>query len=169
MKIFESLNEPQEYLQIQMERIALQEYQCELAQAIPVKLRHLQQALDLCKQCQPTIEYLSTTKSYTTSATSNSFNCEEIQKLLDLLEKRLQVILKTLVKLCMLSVNSAGKKSDSDRMVNHYKELFRITLQKRPANTAEDVANGSNNVIKEYALHLASMLRKICDLDTIES
>lgn len=169
VKIFESLNEPQEYLQIQMERIALQEYQCELAQATPVKLRHLQQALDLCKQCQPTIEYLSTTKSYTTSATSNSFNCEEIQKLLDLLEKRLQVILKTLVKLCMLSVNSAGKKSDSDRMVNHYKELFRITLQKRPANTAEDVANGSNNVIKEYALHLASMLRKICDLDTIES
>ncbi|XP_062565937.1 erythroid differentiation-related factor 1 isoform X2 [Armigeres subalbatus] len=169
VKIFESLNEPQEYLQIQMERIALQEYQCELAQTIPVKLRHMQQALELCKQCRPTIEYLSMTKSYTTSATNNNFDCDEIQKLLDLFEKRLQIILKTLTKLCMLSTSGSGKKSDGERMVNHYKDLFRITLQKRPANTAEDVPHSGNNVIKEYALHLANMLEKICDFDATES
>lgn len=172
VKIFENLNEPQEYLQIQMERIALQEYQCELAQAIPIKLRHLQQALDLCKQCRPTVEYLATTKSHAVSATTNNnFNSDEIQKLLDLLEKRLQVILKTLAKLCMLSSGVGGiKKVDSDRMANHYKDLFRVTLQKRPSLTVEDVANGqASNVIKEHALHLASQLQKICDLDTAES
>ncbi|XP_053693894.1 erythroid differentiation-related factor 1 [Sabethes cyaneus] len=168
-KMFESLSEPQEYLQIQMERIALQEYQCELAQTIPAKLRLLQQAVDLCKQSQPMIECLCTSKSVV-STTSNNIDFEETQKLLELFEKRLQVILKTIAKLWLLS-SSTTKKGESDRQATHYKALFGLTLQKRPAvYTADDSTQGSsssasNNVIKEVALHLVNLLQKICDLD----
>ncbi|XP_055603523.1 erythroid differentiation-related factor 1-like [Uranotaenia lowii] len=167
VKIFENLSEPQEFLQIQMERVALQEYQCELAQTIPAKMRQLQQALDLCKQSRPMIEHLSMTKS---STTNSNVNCNDIQKLLELFEKRLQVILRTLAKLCLLSSgNSGSKKEESDRLASHYKNLFAVTLQKRPASTAEDVTgNGgtsSNHSIKEYALHVMNLLQKVCDLD----
>ncbi|XP_058823689.1 erythroid differentiation-related factor 1 [Topomyia yanbarensis] len=164
VKIFESLSEPQEYLQIQMERIALQEYQCELAQTIPVKFRILQQALDLCKQSQTMIEYLCNAKSLVSVANSN-FNCEEIQKLLELFEKRLQVILKTLAKLCLLSTGT--KRGYSDQMATQYKAMFGLTLQKRTASTAEDVSHCGTpgNVIKEHALYLVNLLQKICDLD----
>ncbi|XP_058451022.1 erythroid differentiation-related factor 1 [Malaya genurostris] len=167
VKIFESLNEPQEFLQIQMERIALQEYQCELIQTIPAKLRILQQALLLCMQSQAMIEYLCTAKSLVNAANSN-LNCEEIQKLLELFEKRLQVILKTLAKLCLLSAGS--KKGDSDRLATQYKAMFGLTLQKRTSGNAvedETSAGGdsSSNVVREHALYLVNMLRNICDLD----
>lgn len=114
------------------------------------------------------IEYLTMTKSLATSATNNNFNCDEIHKLLELFEKRLQVILKTLAKLCLISASGGPKKAESERMATNYKTLFGATLQRRPASTAEDVANG-NNVIKEYALHLVNMMQKICDLDKIDA
>ncbi|XP_055548451.1 erythroid differentiation-related factor 1 [Wyeomyia smithii] len=170
-KMFESLSEPQEFLQIQMERIALQEYQCELAQTIPAKLRFLQQAVDLCKQSQPMIECLCTSKSVVSTA-NNNINFEETQKLLELFEKRLQVILKTLAKLCLLALGPS-KKGESNRQATHYKAMFGLTLQKRPVRTADDSTNGSNsatnNVIKDLALHLVNLLQKICDLDKTSS
>ncbi|KAL9697588.1 hypothetical protein quinque_001029 [Culex quinquefasciatus] len=154
--IFESLSEPQEYLRIQMERIALQEYQCELAQTIPAKLRQLQQALELCKQSRAMIECLASAK-----CGGANVDRDELQKLLELFEKRLQVILRTLTKLCQL----AAKKPDNDRLAAHYKTLFGATLR-RPVSDAG--ADSAHNVIKEHALHLVNVLQKICDLDKTE-
>ncbi|XP_052868553.1 erythroid differentiation-related factor 1 [Anopheles cruzii] len=169
-KTFESLTEPQEFLQIQLERIALQEYQCEQSQATAAKTRHLLVALELCKQALPLIDQLaSTSKSQVGDVPSSAADVagvEELQKLLDLFEKRLQVILRTLTKLSLIA---AGKKDTSatvERNAAHYKALFAVALLKRPATTTDDIARESANATNaEYALHLASILRKICDLD----
>ncbi|XP_040176129.1 erythroid differentiation-related factor 1 [Anopheles arabiensis] len=178
--IFESLSEPQEYLQIQMERIALQEYQCEQASASAAKTSHLLGALSLCKQAYPLIEHLAITKPHAvdepptgtadggSSSSTNDGNAggyEELQKLLELFEKRLQVILRTLTK---LSLQAAGDQKDPT--ATHYKALFAVALQKKPAQVAEDVpppkgGGEAGAVIKEYALHLSNVLRQICDLD----
>uniref|UniRef100_A0AAG5CYV1 Erythroid differentiation-related factor 1 n=1 Tax=Anopheles atroparvus TaxID=41427 RepID=A0AAG5CYV1_ANOAO len=166
-KTFESLAEPQEFLQIQMERIALQEYQCEQAQTTAAKTRHLLAALDLCKQAHPLIEQLASVKGHGLDETSNgpvadgSGGFGELQKLLELFEKRLQVMLHTLTKLALIA---AGGKRDtngtSDRTAAHYKTLFGVALQKHPAKNADGA-----EVIREYALHLSCILCKICDLD----
>uniref|UniRef100_A0A1Q3F018 Erythroid differentiation-related factor 1 n=1 Tax=Culex tarsalis TaxID=7177 RepID=A0A1Q3F018_CULTA len=155
--IFESLSEPQEYLRIQMERIALQEYQCELVQTVPAKLRQLQQALELCKQSRAMIECLSSTKC---AQNGGNVDRDELQKLLELFEKRLQVILRTLTKLCQLA-----KKPEYDRLATHYKSLFGATLR-RPAADSNDAA--AHSVMKEHALRLVNVLQKICDLDKTE-
>uniref|UniRef100_A0A182JTA7 Erythroid differentiation-related factor 1 n=1 Tax=Anopheles christyi TaxID=43041 RepID=A0A182JTA7_9DIPT len=175
--IFESLSEPQEFLQIQMERIALQEYQSEQApaSALATKTSHLLGALALCKQAHPLIETLASVKPHavdepptgTSDVGNNDGNAagyEELQKLLELFEKRLQVILRTLTK---LSLQATG--DQKDLTASHYKALFAVALQKKPAKIAEDdptlKATAAGALIKVYALHLSNVLRQICDLD----
>uniref|UniRef100_A0A182QN91 Erythroid differentiation-related factor 1 n=1 Tax=Anopheles farauti TaxID=69004 RepID=A0A182QN91_9DIPT len=167
--IFESLSEPQEFLRIQMERIALQEYQCEQCAASVAKTRHLQTALALCKQAHPLIVQLASMKSHghdepTTNDTGadgsgSSGYYDELHKLLELFEKRLQVILLTLAKLSLLATGSQRESTAA-----HYKALFAVALQKRPANWDAEPAEASGT-IRAYALHLTSILRQICDLD----
>uniref|UniRef100_A0A182NQJ1 Erythroid differentiation-related factor 1 n=1 Tax=Anopheles dirus TaxID=7168 RepID=A0A182NQJ1_9DIPT len=162
--IFESLSEPQEFLRIQMERIALQEYQCEQSVTSVAKTRHLQSALVLCKQAHPLIEQLASMKSHgpdeptigAGDSSSTAGGYEELQKLFELFEKRLQVILLTLAKLSLLAT---GHQREST--ATHYKALFAVALQKRQPQD-EPAATG---VTKAYASHLASILRQICDLD----
>uniref|UniRef100_A0A2M4CZA1 Erythroid differentiation-related factor 1 n=1 Tax=Anopheles darlingi TaxID=43151 RepID=A0A2M4CZA1_ANODA len=185
-KAFESLAEPQEFLQIQMERIALQEYLCEQSQTTAAKTRHLLVALELCKQALPPIEQLASNKTQVAdmpSTASDVAGLEELYKLLDLFEKRLQVILRTLTKLALIAASKKEASAVNERNATHYKALFAVALVKRPATTTEDIAGrdavgplGSSGavsigpvavepLIKEYALHLCSILRKICDLD----
>uniref|UniRef100_A0A182P9L4 Erythroid differentiation-related factor 1 n=1 Tax=Anopheles epiroticus TaxID=199890 RepID=A0A182P9L4_9DIPT len=177
--IFESLSEPQEFLQIQMERIALQEYQCEQApaSALATKTSHLVGAFSLCKQAYALIEHLASVKPHgadeppigTSDTGTNDCNIggyEELQKLLELFEKRLQVILRTLTK---LSLQATG--DQKDLTASHYKALFAVALQKKPANITEGTAtlkaSASGAVIKAYALHLSNVLRQLCDLDRV--
>ena len=136
-KLFENLNEPHEFLKIQMERIALQEFQCELSQNNSAKIRHMHQGLELFKQSAAMLKQL---------ADQNPAPNEEIQKLLDLFEKRLQVNLRTLAKLCTISKNVDAEK---------YKVMFGKSL-KRPKDGTLEVAH--------YALHLANVLKEICEL-----
>ncbi|XP_049532547.1 erythroid differentiation-related factor 1 [Anopheles darlingi] len=185
-KAFESLAEPQEFLQIQMERIALQEYLCEQSQTTAAKTRHLLVALELCKQALPPIEQLASNKTQVAdmpSTASDVAGLEELYKLLDLFEKRLQVILRTLTKLALIAASKKEASAVNERNAAHYKALFAVALVKRPATTTEDIAGrdavgplGSSGavsigpvavepLIKEYALHLCCILRKICDLD----
>uniref|UniRef100_A0A182M322 Erythroid differentiation-related factor 1 n=1 Tax=Anopheles culicifacies TaxID=139723 RepID=A0A182M322_9DIPT len=172
--IFESLSEPQEFLQIQMERIALQEYQCEQASASAAKTHHLLVALTLCKQAYPLIHHIASVKplatddsSFGTSASGSSDGTggyEELQKLLELFEKRLQVILLTLTKLSLQGTGNLKEQATS-----HYKALYALALQKRPPMLEEEApklkAVEIGKLIKDYALHLTNILRQICDLD----
>ncbi|XP_053667368.1 erythroid differentiation-related factor 1 [Anopheles marshallii] len=173
--IFENLSEPQEFLQIQMERIALQEYQCEQASASTAKTHHLLVALTLCKQAYPLIQHIANVKPHatddspggTTSVAGSGDGVggyDELQKLLELFEKRLQVILLTLTK---LSLQGAGNLKE--QTANHYKALYALALQKRPIMQTEDApklkADETGTLIKEYALHLSNILRQVCDLD----
>ncbi|XP_050068189.1 erythroid differentiation-related factor 1 [Anopheles maculipalpis] len=162
--IFESLSEPQEFLQIQMERIALQEYQCEQASATTAKTHHLLIALALCKQAYPLIEHIACVKPHATEDSltrDGGGGYQELQKLLELFEKRLQVILLTLTK---LSLQATG--NPKEHTAAHYKALYAIALRKCPARIAEDTPKVSEaDEIKEYALHLSNMLRQVCDQD----
>jgi hypothetical protein len=66
----------------------------------------------------------------------------ELDKLLVLFEQRLQVILKTLIKMCL------AKKDD--KLSAEYKQMYSVTL--RPAKTLE---------IKQLAEHLKATLQKV--------
>uniref|UniRef100_A0A903Z012 Erythroid differentiation-related factor 1 n=1 Tax=Anopheles minimus TaxID=112268 RepID=A0A903Z012_9DIPT len=168
--IFEALAEPQEFLQIQMERIALQEYQCEQASASAAKTHHLLVALTLCKQAYPLIHHIASVKPHATddstcdtSATGSSDGAggyEELQKLLELFEKRLQVILLTLTKLSLQGTGNLKEQTTS-----HYKALYALALQKRPEDAAKLKADEIGTVIKENALHLSNILHQVCDLE----
>ncbi|XP_035896420.1 erythroid differentiation-related factor 1 [Anopheles stephensi] len=162
--IFETLAEPQEFLQIQMKRIALQEYQCEQASATTAKTHHLLIALALCKQAYPLIEHIASVKPHAPDDSLNRDGCggnEELQQLLELFEKRLQVILQTLTKLARQATGNPREQTAA-----HYKALYAIALRKRPARSAEDAAKLKEaDEIKAYALHLSNMLRQVCDQD----
>ncbi|XP_049276503.1 erythroid differentiation-related factor 1 [Anopheles funestus] len=172
--IFENLSEPQEFLQIQMERIALQEYQCEQAMTSTAKTHHLLVALALCKQAYPLIQHIASVKPHafddslsdmSSAGTSDrAGGYEELQKLLMLFEKRLQVILLTLTKLSL-----QGTGNFKEQAASHYKALYALALQKRPTMLAEDTSkfkgDETGTLIKEYALHLSNVLRQVCDLN----
>uniref|UniRef100_A0A182SR85 EDRF1 TPR repeats region domain-containing protein n=1 Tax=Anopheles maculatus TaxID=74869 RepID=A0A182SR85_9DIPT len=162
--IFETLSEPQEFLETQLERIALQEYQGEQAAATTAKTHHLLTALALCKQTCPLIEHIASVKPHATDDSltrDGASGYEELQKLLELFEKRLQVILLTLTK---LSLQATG--NPREQTAAHYKALYTIALRTRSARRAEDAAKQSEaDGIKEYALHLSTMLRQVCDQD----
>ncbi|XP_053681456.1 erythroid differentiation-related factor 1 [Anopheles nili] len=172
---FKSLAMPQEFLHTQMERIGLQDNQCEQVATSAAKTRHLLVSLDLCKQSLPLVEQLACMKSHGPDEDdlSSSTGCtdgsggryEELQKLLQLLEKQLQVILRTLTQHSLLA--AGGDRKDA---AAHYKALFAVALQRRSVESQpEDVhlseAGTGSSVIKEYALHLSRILRQICDLD----
>jgi hypothetical protein len=135
-KHMESLKEAKDFLEIQMERIALQEFMTESSPALGGKLKQLQQALDLFHESAPIVQHLAALTSF------ENMDLVELEKLLTLFEQRLQVILKTLIKICLT-------KKD-DKLSGGYKQMYSLTL--RPARRME---------VKEMAGHLAETLRKV--------
>lgn len=135
----ESLKEFKDFLQVQMERIALQEFLAEEASNPAQKIKNYQQALQHYHESANMLQLM-------TEATT-VLDPEESLSLIELFEKRLQHILKTLTKLAM-----TGKKPDPKAEV--YKKMFACTL--RASKKLE---------LQELVKHLLIVLGKIqkCD------
>lgn len=140
--LLESLKEFKDYFQVQMERIALQEYLAEEATNVPLKVKNYQLALHQFTDTFKMLQELLKAKTV--------IDIEEILSLMELFEKRLQHVLKTLTKLAM-----SGKKMDPKAEV--YKKMFAGTL--RSAQKLE---------LQQLVEHLLSILDKIrtCDATT---
>jgi hypothetical protein len=135
-KHMECLKEVKDFLEIQIERIALQEFMTESSPTLGGKLKQLQQALDLFHESSTVVQHLAALKSF------ENIDLAELEKLLALFEQRLQVILKTLIKICLT-------KKD-ERLSAVYKQMYSLTL--RPARQMEAT---------ELAGHLAETLRQV--------
>lgn len=115
ISLLESLKEFKEYFQVQMERIALQEFLAEESQNNTTKIKNYQTALDLFLDCSKMLRQLSHAKTV--------IDQDETLSLLELFEKRLQHVLKVLTKLSISSKKNDNSKSET------YKKMFAFTLR----------------------------------------
>jgi hypothetical protein len=139
--LLESLKEFKDFFQVQMERIALQELLAEESSAVQQKVKNYQIALNHFYETSKILGHLQHANAV--------MDIEEITSLLELFEKRLQHVLKTLTKLAI-----SGKKVEPKADV--YKKMFACTL--RGAEKLE---------IKELVNHLLSVLEKVQKCDAI--
>ncbi|CRL02229.1 CLUMA_CG015066, isoform A [Clunio marinus] len=126
LNLLESLKEFKDYFQVQMERIALQELLAEDSSNVQQKIRNYQMALTYFIDTTKMLELLKDAKTI--------IDFEEITSLMELFEKRLQHILKTLTKLTM-----SGKKFDlkSDAC----KKMFACTLRTNQKLELQELVN----------------------------
>lgn len=139
--LLESLKEFKDYFQVQMERIALQEYLAEESTNMQQKVKNYQQALHHFMETVKMLNQLHEAKTV--------MDFEDIHILLELFEKRIQHVLKTLTKLSM-----ASKKLDPK--ADEYKKMFACTL--RSAGKMD-----LNQLVK----HLISVLDNVQKCDSI--
>lgn len=136
-KLLESLKEHKEFLKVQMERIALQEFLAEEASGNQMKIKCFHFAISYFTESRKIIKLLEDVKSLADS--------DEVLQLLELFEKRLQFALKSLTKL-----STAGKKLTE---AENYKKMFACTLR-----------NAQQLKLKELARHLSKVLEAVHDL-----
>jgi hypothetical protein len=139
--LLESLKEFKDFFEVQMERIALQELLAEESSTAQQKVKNYQLALPHFFESSKMLEQLNKAQTI--------MDAEEILFLLELFEKRLQHILKTLTK---LSISS--KKADTKSEL--YKKMFACTL--RSSQKLE---------INELVNHLLSVLEKVQKCDSV--
>lgn len=137
--LLESLKEFKDYFQVQMERIALQEHLGEDSQTNQQKIKSHQHALQHFYESKKMLKLLSTATTV--------MDVEEILKSIELFEKRLQHVLKTLAKLSM-----SGKKLD--RKAEIYKKMFASTFR-----TVQKLE------LQQLVSHLIKVLDNIQELD----
>lgn len=138
--LLESLKEFKDYFQVQMERIALQEYLAEESTNAQQKMKNYQLALQHLTDTSKMLHHLLQAKIV--------IDLEEIATLMELFEKRLQHVLKTLTKLAL-----SGKKIDPK--AEGYKKMFACTLR-----------SGEKLELPELVKHLLTVLEKIQTYDS---
>ncbi|XP_018053067.1 PREDICTED: erythroid differentiation-related factor 1 isoform X1 [Atta colombica] len=143
-KLLLSLEQSTEYLTVQMERVALSEYQARNGTTFNSKLKAYQNGLELILHCIPIMKMLcerrNATKQKTIDNKTEDSNAEhekvvEEQKLMDdeenlivLLEQRLQFLLRSLTKL-FLSKSPVHNKKEHETLANLYKQCYIRTLR----------------------------------------
>lgn len=169
-KLFLSLEQPVEFLTVQLERVALAEYQAEIATLFQNKLKAYQSALDYILQCNTLIVQKNilpkidnkqqSTKSDATHNCDNSLieeqdQNQEEEKLVLLLEQRLQNCLKSLTKLCLgKCVNSScSTNKQYQHLADVYKQCYSQSLVR-----SEDESGAS------LVDHTAQLLQKLSSL-----
>jgi hypothetical protein len=130
-----SLNEFKDYLKVHMERVALQEYLADESSSAQMKIKHYQIALKLFTESEKSLKLMCDTK--------NIIDSDDVLTLLELFEKRLQFILKSLLKL-----TTSGKKVDQRDEI--YKKMFALTLRKNQKLSLDEMCS-----------HLATVLDKV--------
>lgn len=117
-KLMLTLEQPIEYLTIQMERVALAEQQAQTTGVFLGKLKAYQNGLDLILQCQEMLESLLDKNKINKSVDKEdeiqkeADIDEETQKLIVLMEQRLQFLLRSLTKLCLGKNTVPNKKKE---------------------------------------------------------
>lgn len=106
-----------------MERIALQEHLAEATSNPPLKMKFYNQALQYMFDSSSLLYQLSLIKN-----PEVIIDFDELPSLLDLFEKRLQFVLKSLAKLA-LTKNTKKEKPGTKSTADMYKNMFGCTLR----------------------------------------
>ncbi|PSN47600.1 hypothetical protein C0J52_04586 [Blattella germanica] len=127
------LEHPLEFLRVQMERVALAEFQVQNATSAISKVKALQSVLELIQQSHPMLQIMLEKESPGSEHEEEEEEC----KLLQLLEQRLQVTLRNLTKLCL----------NKQELGNTYKLLYSLTLQKKESDSTKAILTSLINVL----------------------
>ena len=139
LRMLESLKEFKDYLQVQIEKIMVQEYLCEDTSNPSQKTRCLLLALTYLYETSNMLQLLLESQ--------NIQEADEVLRLVTLFEVKLQSILMTLIKVAMSS-----KKADPKVAV--YKKMYGITLR-----------SNQKLELHELVKHLIEVLEKVKNCD----
>lgn len=149
VQLLAALEDASMCLTVQLEHVALMERQA--SDSPNLKLKSLQDALNLLRHCEPVIKLLITKEQDTADSTDHISDATESDfNLLTLFEERLQFVLKNLIAHCRVRTNS-----EYEKLGVMYKEQYGSMLRKRKYEGTE---------VKEFAVRLADVLKVISDI-----
>ncbi|CAF1642566.1 unnamed protein product, partial [Rotaria magnacalcarata] len=122
LKLFSPNDNPLEYLRLLIEEVALADFELQNANDNSSRLKYSQQGLRASFQCQETIGIIDEHRQSSDPDDYNEVFAQEAQRLLSILNGRIQTFLKEIVKIL---------KSTSSRkmMYDDYKEMYSISLR----------------------------------------
>ncbi|XP_055390389.1 erythroid differentiation-related factor 1 isoform X2 [Condylostylus longicornis] len=142
-KILQNLKEIKDYLTVQLERIALQEFLSEVSNKVNKKMKFLQGALEICLQTKTVFMHVIINDIEINSK-------DEILKLFNLFLSRLQFLLKTLTKLNMGKNANNNKNSIGNKEMKKYADMYNVSINTK-----------SNENHKDFARNIINCLDKI--------
>ncbi|KAL0269089.1 UNVERIFIED_CONTAM: hypothetical protein PYX00_006926 [Menopon gallinae] len=132
------LEHPAEYLRVQLERVALSEFQVECVNSVTAKIKHLENCLDLLVEAKSIFKIMAEGETKVDDAkeidkedkagrkNEESRESEDELNLLNLFEHRLQFVLLSLTK---LTIGKTDGKRESNCLGETYKKLYAMTLK----------------------------------------
>ncbi|CAF1159902.1 unnamed protein product [Rotaria sordida] len=122
LKLFSPNDNPLEYLRLLIEEVALADFELQNANDNSSRLKYSQQGLRASFQCQETIHIIDQHRTSSDPDDYNDIFAQEAQRLLSILNGRIQTFLKEIVKI--LKITSSKKLIYED-----YKEMYSISLR----------------------------------------
>ncbi|UJR21959.1 hypothetical protein I4U23_025027 [Adineta vaga] len=122
LELFSPHDNPLEYLRLLIEEVALADFELQNATDNPSRLKHSQQGLRASFQCHECIDII---ERHRTSSDPDDYNetfAQESQRLLSILNGRIQTFLKEIVKLIKPATNKK-------LAYENYKEMYSIALR----------------------------------------
>ncbi|CAF0938718.1 unnamed protein product [Adineta ricciae] len=122
LDLFSPHDNPLEYLRLLIEEVALADFELQNATDNPSRLKYSQQGLRASFQCQQCIGII---EQHRTSSDPDDYNetfAQESQRLLSILNGRIQTFLKEIVKIIKTATNKKG-------VFENYKEMYSLALR----------------------------------------
>lgn len=142
-KLLLALEHPAEFLRVQLERVALLEFQAESTSSPHNKIKHLENALELLTDGKDILKIVAERENKSEKEDASELDNE--LNLLILFEQRLQFILLTLTKLCM------GRKEPNtgDTYKRLYASILKMNANKKdPTDLAKTLLNAIGEIFK---------------------
>ncbi|KAF7997417.1 hypothetical protein HCN44_005988 [Aphidius gifuensis] len=160
-KLMFSLEQPIEYLTIQLERVALAEQQAQTTGLFTSKLKSYQNGLDLIIQCQEILEIILEKNKINKNHDKKDDDTQkdididnETEKLILLMEQRLQFLLRSLTKLCLGKNSIPNKKKEYENLAEVYKKCYSRSLRTPGSQTNSSLLEHMIHLIKDINLQL---------------
>jgi hypothetical protein len=122
LKLYSPHENPLEYLRLLVEEVALADFELQNATDNPSRLKYSQQGLRASFQCQETIGIIDRHRTSSDPDDYNEMFAQEAQRLLAILNGRIQTFLKEIVKIFKITSNKKILYED-------YKEMYSISLR----------------------------------------
>ncbi|CAF0946151.1 unnamed protein product [Rotaria sordida] len=151
LELFSPHNNPLEYLRLLIEEVALADFELQNAIDNPSRLKYSQQGLRASFQCQECVGIIEQHRISSDPDDYNETFSQEAQRLLSILNGRIQTFLKEIVKIYKITNNN--KKS----IYEDYKEMYSISLRINETSTtfSKDLYDGIERLKKIYEKNIS--------------
>ncbi|CAF0756223.1 unnamed protein product [Adineta ricciae] len=122
LKLFSPHDNPLEYLRLLIEEVALADFELQNATDNPSRLKFSQQGLNFSFRCEETVGIIDQHRTSPDPDDYNEMFAQEAQRLLAILNGRIQTFLKEIVKILKIT-------SNKKLLYDDYKEMYSISLR----------------------------------------